>query len=531
MKDYIRDIKNCITIFSSLAVDRLNSNDVKEVIFHFDEKLKCFNPVLSFYGAYNSGKSSVINALFGKEICPVGDSPETYLVTEYKIGDWVLYDTPGIDAPAEHETITEEHIKKSECVIFVLSTDSDFECGPIYEKMADLTKRKKPFLMVLNDKNGVMRKNDFKEQEGLLSRINANIDRYWESASMDYLQKPDKIMVNAKTALKGKLENKKLLIQNSRILDLEKEIDNFVRGINEKDTVNALIDYLNPFVDNLRSIIISEVDDTELRKIYNSKQWLLNEKKKLIIDVKKILRDKVHEISIRLRGIESTENAYNEIVSSCIYEIEKEIDQKVNSVIERVSEEFKTKVKTILIDCSDRIKADYKTPGEGINLNKFCAETVGYVKSIPKGTIEKTVSDAAKSIFFKMRKMKIPKFKGRWGSTLEKWAGSAGKAAGYAVPWVIATIEIGTVSYQYHKEKQKIKEQTEAFDMMLSRLCSDIYTTFFNETSAQIKPCFIMFEDSLDDIVSSLSSKKAGSENDLKKLNLLKESVDRLLSS
>ena len=63
-------------------------------------------PSLMFYGIYNAGKSSLLNAIFGKVVASVNDIPETHKVTRYQWGKYTLVDTPGLNGPVQDEKIT-----------------------------------------------------------------------------------------------------------------------------------------------------------------------------------------------------------------------------------------------------------------------------------------------------------------------------------------------------------------------------------------------------------------------------------------
>ena len=89
------------------------------------EQLNTFAPTLMFYGHYNAGKSSLINALLsedGSEIAPTADKPCTADVNTYELGDYTIMDTPGIDAPAEHERVARSQLERTHVVVFVTDT-------------------------------------------------------------------------------------------------------------------------------------------------------------------------------------------------------------------------------------------------------------------------------------------------------------------------------------------------------------------------------------------------------------------------
>ena len=64
-------------------------------------------PKVMVYGIYNSGKSTLINALCKEEVAEMADRPMTDQITEYDKGDYYLVDSPGVDAPIQHEIVTD----------------------------------------------------------------------------------------------------------------------------------------------------------------------------------------------------------------------------------------------------------------------------------------------------------------------------------------------------------------------------------------------------------------------------------------
>jgi len=119
--------------------NEVSENDLKQFQQHIEEKLENFEPTLMVYGTYNAGKSTLLNALFGiEEMAKTGDSPETAEVSEYKYNGYTIYDTPGINAPIEHEEVTNQHLKKCEVILFVLSNDGSLEEEYVYTKISKI---------------------------------------------------------------------------------------------------------------------------------------------------------------------------------------------------------------------------------------------------------------------------------------------------------------------------------------------------------------------------------------------------------
>lgn len=181
-------------------------------------------PVVMVYGVYNAGKSTLINALVGAEVAEVGDIPKTDRVDAYQYGDVCILDTPGIDAPIEHESITREQLAKSDAVVFVLSSDGVLEEQQTYVEMGKILQAKKPMLVVINNKSGYQP--DSEDYIALVERFRHNLKQYFASNSdiLTTLEGVEDFLVNAKMALKGKLEQKDVLVERSQLPVLEQAV-------------------------------------------------------------------------------------------------------------------------------------------------------------------------------------------------------------------------------------------------------------------------------------------------------------------
>ena len=106
------------------------------------------------YGIYNAGKSTLLNALAGEERAPVSNRPETSVVMPYYWRDFEILDTPGIDAPQEHEEISRKQLDESDAIIFVLDSTSTFEENRVYAELTDILSAGKRTIVVINNKSG-----------------------------------------------------------------------------------------------------------------------------------------------------------------------------------------------------------------------------------------------------------------------------------------------------------------------------------------------------------------------------------------
>ena len=117
-----------------------------------DEVFSKADPSIMFYGIYNSGKSSIINAVFGEEIAQTGDVPTTYQVQRISWNGFTIVDTPGIDAKNEHTLVAESEIDKHDIILFVVD-DMNIEEKAFYRSLIKVMKTGKPVIIVINEKD------------------------------------------------------------------------------------------------------------------------------------------------------------------------------------------------------------------------------------------------------------------------------------------------------------------------------------------------------------------------------------------
>ena len=221
LKNYQEDLAAKATKVTEIAEkypDTANNlNKFQEIN---NTKVRTTTPEIMVYGIYNAGKSSILNELMGEDRATVNDVPETDKVTYYEWQGYKIADTPGIFAPIEHEDVTEEHLKKADIVLFVMSTTGSNEKLENYQRMKTIADAGKKIIIVLNDKNGDMGKNDeaitLIKQKVAINKQKIGIENVDEKYCI--------VTVNAKRAKLGRLKNKPELIAMSAMTELKEVI-------------------------------------------------------------------------------------------------------------------------------------------------------------------------------------------------------------------------------------------------------------------------------------------------------------------
>ena len=187
-------------------------------------------PKILIYGIYNAGKSTLVNVLCGREIAEVANRATTYRAESYDAGKYIIVDSPGINAPKEHEQIADKEINSCHQILFVISSRGIHEDRKNYEKMSELINKGLPFVIVINERAPAP--DEIQQQQIFINNMKSKVleNLALVSGRPDIGSRYDVIVLNAKTALKGILEDKPKLVEMSRISDLTDWIAKHLEG-------------------------------------------------------------------------------------------------------------------------------------------------------------------------------------------------------------------------------------------------------------------------------------------------------------
>jgi small GTP-binding protein len=184
-KTYLAELHAKLTELRSASADL---EALRESLLRLDELF-----LIVVVGEFNSGKSSLINALLGTPVLPEGVTPTTTRVTLVKYGDRVqetagtgdlvqlafpldflrdlnIVDTPGTNAVIrKHEELTRQFIPRSDLVLFVTSADRPFTESE-REFLSHIREWGKKIVLVIN-------KRDILENEAERSQVRDFVEK------------------------------------------------------------------------------------------------------------------------------------------------------------------------------------------------------------------------------------------------------------------------------------------------------------------------------------------------------------------
>lgn len=193
----------------------------------FEDKKGSPDAKIMVYGVYNAGKSTLINALLRREAAATGDIPLTDRVSTYAWGSYEILDTPGVDAPIEHEKVTREQMVTADAIVFVVDPLGTVEEEKTLDVLLEMVRERRQIYLVFNEKKPVDAETFVHLKDQLRARLQALAAGQGLS---DVLKDIPIAKVNARRALQGWLRQQPPLVEASGFPAFEQQLVTFLQG-------------------------------------------------------------------------------------------------------------------------------------------------------------------------------------------------------------------------------------------------------------------------------------------------------------
>lgn len=478
-------------------------------------------PRIMVYGYYNAGKSTLLNALMGEVKAEMADRPLTAKVDEYEWNGYTLLDTPGIDAPIEHEDIANSELDKCDVVLFVLASGGAVEEAATWNAISCIISRGRGLIIIVNNKTGLDVAS--KDYIALTEKLRARLQEVTKNAGI--VHKVPIRLLNARTALKGRIENKPALVEYSGLLDLEAELSDFF-GEN-KDRISIIASCQK---DLLKAIETAQQQLNEKTSDPQAQQQRALDKACASVEAERLRLscslndeiDRLREVSKRkavlmIRGVVEGGNSGTtdeEKVEAAASEIVINFGERMEALLKDELAETKTNLREIgkkLSEDSEWRTVNVRHNGFGnVDSNSSDGSSVDGVssalkdafKKIPAGSIENMTEHGVKLALEKGKTWLPDLFKGIGPKTMGKWATKASRWAGPVVAVGATIYDVYQVFRQEQEMKRQMERQTmaieDAADKFVNELCggyrdqvrdvvTHVFTTIFNSLDEKKK--------------------------------------------
>lgn len=485
-------------------------------------------PIVMVYGVYNAGKSTLINALLGEERAEVGDVPKTDRVDAYQMGDVTILDTPGIDAPAEHEQISREQLAKTDAVIFVLCSDGVLEELSTYQEIEKILRADKPMLVVINNKNGY--KPTDQAYITLHEKFRSNLYAHF-AGDEPMLAKLDHVpthLVNAKAALDGKLKNKPALVEISHLPALAKAVQRLFEQTDSAQVAKTLSVQLQAVLQQAIEQASSQNKDTELARL-----------QELIADVRQsqpAVSQKVMNHAERSRA--ALKSQLTEMLQNGNAEIEPvlanwQTDQGNYFEAQLVREMQRldaqaAQVSRLLLSMPGNIEleSDQESSSQGQGFADLAGSLIQ--KGLKLGYNEKTVAKGMIEVMKQGKQWFPAMFKGIGPKTM-------GKMAGKAAPFVGPAIDVVMAGWDYYKAQEVVERQArkqrqhlESIRLKVSSLVDELYETLADSVDDSLHDSYFPLVSSLQQSLQTLTGESASLAADIASMQSTQQQLQQV---
>lgn len=427
------------------------------------------------FGHYNAGKSTFINALLGQEVAPMGDVPLTARIERYEWQGHLLYDSPGIDAPIEHEAVTDEFIER-ECnaVVYVIATGGGIEEAATWQRLCGFVRQKKAVLVVVNDKSGF-------ELNGMdFARIRDTVYENMQLAARqlgiaDALDGVQVLHVKARTALKARLEGKPGLLQKSGLLEAETELRRFLQASTEKVLASDR-ERARAIVNEAVSALSQDAGGEAGRQLAACRNEVETERRRLesalVEAVRSLVAREIESLERTVGAIDGQSTDLQSLLNGALERsqerlavgVEKQLDaelQRSEGVVRRATEVLRQQMRVaqVGIDAVE-LKAGGAAPtsqdGPAEGGYDIAAELLQKAQGVGVDDMTQT---GVKYLLEQGKKLLPELFKGIGPKTIGKWAGMAGRAAGPLLMALQSAYEL----YRAGKDDSRARERHSRF--------------------------------------------------------------------
>ena len=360
---------------------------MKDIQSLYDIKLKSLKPQVMVYGIYNAGKSSIINELLKDDKAIVNDKPTTDKIDYYEWNGYEIADTPGVGAPIEHEEVTNEHLKKADVVLFVMSTTGSNEKAENYIRMTNIIDAGKKVIVILNDKNADLYRNN-----EVINAIKIKVGQNMQKVNIDDVEsKYCIIAVNASRARNARLKNKPGLYDKSNFKELERVILSELKNTSTFNIMENTVYEIEQNLNKLIEIFNLNIDNDDIKYLNNILNTLGQQKLEIRKEVNIYIKNKAARLAETLPKLIWSKRNNKDEIDKCI---QNEIEKLANRTKKHLEEELKNLQDILIVDFENMVVhfEKVKSSSYSDNIN------IGEVKSVENNTDIVDILNTAKNI-------------------------------------------------------------------------------------------------------------------------------------
>ncbi len=468
-------------------VSRYHRDDLDKVREELERLFAEQTPQVMLYGAFNAGKSTLVNALLGREEAAVQDIPTTFQVDRYPWNGLCLLDTPGINAPIAHEQATAEQVLKCGLTLFVIR-EGDQDAHDVYQRLFRLINDKKQVFIVLNCESS---------QPEAMAQVLARVNTIMADKGSKYSVSDREISaipvcpVNLSTALSGRLKGSEKLLDHCGYTALVARLEQWLAGHNHEQQQASTLRHavrelwFQPALEVLDRELVNQ-EDSPVSRLQECRATLERDKRLLEHSAFTFIQQQVNCKKGDVYGIcESAGNPAS--IQAQLQTLFADVDKRVEIWLNGELEDKSGKISTVINPPADASSST----GE-----KNPLKDVAWQLARERLSDEKLLTEALKL----GRKWKIPLLKGRWLDTLKGWGGKAA----VVIQVALSAYDIYRAGKQEDDENRAMRQQAISLGQYVETLCAEIRQSMYDTVQSCLNQIFSQRIDEVDRQIHAL---------------------------
>lgn len=499
--------------------EKYRPDDVAFVKENIDEKINQERLSIQIYGNYNSGKSTLVNALLKKHAAKIDDIPTTNRIDSYSWNGYHLLDSPGVNAPIDHESIAESELLKRSLVLFVIRQD-DQDASEVYNRIFQQLNKGKQVFIVLNYQGLDAESSGEGSVEKLVGKIFTVLSEEAAKHKTDraMIRKVKVLPVNLKSAMKGRIEEKALLVERSGFTSFLTQFTDWVASYNNE----------THFVEDIRQYLLNEVVDPLEKDLQKKTQdhVNLNEARSRLGQVVYQRDDMLGQSASLVRSLVSSagNQIYEAITTSqSAEESNRKLEVQAKGIQSEIANWFESKNKEFQVNFFTSVGISSQDTAElmaqSLSGNNISDTLINLGGGLLKD--RKVVEKGLEQLLLSGRKYGIGGLKGKWGSTLTKWAGKAAPFINIAV----GLFEVFMASSRQADENAARQSQELQIARNVERISSDLSESLRKEIAVSIADYYGEPIATFENEVNEYSTELGDYDSDYNKLMKLKQKL------
>lgn len=340
MQTIIKHFNSSVANITPLATTYLGESKAQAQLDKLNKEINRERLNIMVFGAYNAGKSSLINALRGSNDAHIGEIPTTDTVDSYEWGTCYLLDSPGVNAPIEHENVSQEKLEASLLVLMVIR-EGDQDAADVYERLFAMLEQNKKVFIVFNHQ---LKAEDLNTA---LQKLNSILEVYRQKTGIpkQQIETIRVFPVNVKTALTANEqtneEHAEKLAIHSGIVEFKQAFNDwYIQYDNDESHLNSIKNIASRcLIEPIWDVLSHKISDTgELQDTRRELSTLERKKAEINSKINSLIGNEAPSLSSNIEEIIRRTNGQN-----CEGEIQNQAQKILDSANQLLQSELDSK--------------------------------------------------------------------------------------------------------------------------------------------------------------------------------------------